>query len=187
MLALAKVSPMSGAETPAGETELVRRAQGGDTAAFEDLYRRFSGRVYALCVRLSGDPGRAREATQDVFVRAWQKLGGFEPGTSLGAWLRTIACNLVIDRVRAAGRLEAHETAVEDLGALSGPSGPGPSVSIDLERAIARLPEGARTIFVLHDVEGFQHHEIAQKLGVTSGTCKAQLHRARRLLREALS
>lgn len=187
MLALAEASPMESDPTPAGETELVQRAQGGDTAAFEDLYRRFAGRVYAISLRLAGDPGQAQETTQDVFVRAWQKLGNFEPGTSLGAWLRTITVNLHLDRVRASGRLAAREMQVEDLGSFAAPAPPGPVRALDLERAVAKLPEGARTVFVLHDVEGFEHQEIAQKLGLALGTCKAQLHRARRLLREALS
>ncbi len=174
---------------------LVRRAQGGDAAAFEQLYRLHAGRVYALCLRLSGDPERAAGLTQDAFVRAWEKLCLFEGRSAFSTWLHRLTVNLVVEEQRAAARRSDRVIAFEELAA--GQEGPPPEPAtaavaegvpdaLDIERAIAALPSGARLVFVLHDVEGYRHQEIAVLTGVTEGTVKSQLHRARRLLREVL-
>jgi RNA polymerase sigma-70 factor (ECF subfamily) len=166
--------------------ETVRRAQQGDQAAFRVLYDAHVGRVYAICQRLSRDRAEAEEHTQDVFVRAWERLASFREESAFSTWLHRLAVNEVLQSRRAAGRRSARVTITEDPAALERPARSATPASSDLEGAIARLPEGARAVFVLHDVEGYQHDEIARISGIAEGTSKAQLHRARRLLREAL-
>jgi RNA polymerase sigma-70 factor, ECF subfamily len=172
----------------AGPDALVARAQQGDVAAFERLYRENVERVYALCLRLSGEAGRAEELTQDVFVRAWEKLGTFQGKSAFSTWLHRLAVNLVLgdkrsEKVRVSRIFGTDQPEVFEAPP---PAGRDPGDSLDLERAIAALPPGARTVLVLHDVEGYKHEEIAKMQGTAVGTCKAQLHRARKLLREAL-
>ena len=165
-------------------TDLVRRAREGDKSAFEQLYRLNVGRVYALCLRMAGDPVRAEELTQDVFVRAWEKMNTFRGDAAFASWLHRITLNIVYQRQRSERRRVARR---ERIAGSSGPSNPRDSASaVDLERAIRRLPPGARSAFVLHDLEGYRHEEIAAMTGLAVGTLKSQLHRARRLLREAL-
>lgn len=166
----------------------VARAKRGDVDAFERLYRSHVGRVTAICVRLTGDRVAAEELMQDVFVRAWERLGDFRGESAFGTWLHRVAVNAFLNQARSAKRRGAHEEAHEDPGALpiaTITSDPGDRM--DLERAIARLPEGARTAFVLHDIEGYRHEEIAALSGIAAATVRAQLHRARRLLMEALN
>ena len=172
----------------------VSRAQHGDVDAFGELYREHAGRVFALCVRMSGDRIRARELMQDVFVRAWEGLRSFRGDASFGSWLHRLAVNVVLTSVRAERRREARVSLVEDLAdaesdhaAIRRVPATDPGSAIDLERAIAALPPGARSAFVLHDVEGFSHGEIAELMGLAEGTIRAQLHRARKLLMEALA
>lgn len=177
-----------GASRP--EDRRIARARAGDLGAFEGLYRDHVGRVYALCLRMLADPVRAEEATQEIFVRAWRRLDTFEGRSALSTWLHRLAVNVVLDEERARKRRASEPGLAGDEGAelpegLSVAS-PHPGERIDLERAIARLPRGARMAFVLHDVEGYKHREIAQMMGLAEGTCKAQLHRARTLLREEL-
>lgn len=166
----------------------VRRAQQGETAAFEQLYHAHVGRVYALCLRLCGDSGRAEELTQDVFVRAWEKLGSFQGKSAFSTWLHRLAVNVVLGDKRSEGVRVHRVFSTDEPEKYETPStrSQDPGNAMDLERAIAKLPPGARTVFVLHDVEGYKHEEIAEMQGSAVGTCKAQLHRARRLLREAL-
>jgi RNA polymerase sigma-70 factor (ECF subfamily) len=169
-------------------SELVRRAQGGDEEAFSALYRAHVGRIHALCLRLAGDSQAAGELTQDVFVRAWEALPSFRGESAFGSWLFRLAMNVFLAARRAAGRRERRVMTAAEPDRLERPgeakSGAG---GVDLERAIAGLPPGARTVFVLHDIEGYQHGEIARMTGIAEGTSKAQLFRARRLLREALA
>jgi RNA polymerase sigma-70 factor (ECF subfamily) len=179
-----------------GDEELVARARRGDVDAFEQLYRLHAGRVYALCLRLAADAGVARELTQDTFVRAWEALPRFRADASLTTWLHRIAVNAMLERRRGDRRRSARVSlaADEDDGEGEGelPVGgvvPAPDVAtaIDLERAIGALPPGVRRAFVLHDVEGYTHEEIATMTGLAAGTLRAQLHRARQLLMRALS
>ena len=171
----------------AHERELVRRSQNGDLAAFEELYRANVRRVYALCFRLTGRADRAEEMAQDVFVRAWQKIGQFRGESRFSSWLHPMAVNLVYSDQRGRKRYTDRVTSTDDLTPYE-PAlpPPDPHTPLDLERALALLPPGARRAFVLHDVEGYRHDEIAAMTGTAVGTSKAQLHRARRLLREAL-
>lgn len=175
----------------AGQTEsiesLVRLAQDGDMRAFEHLYRRTSDRVYSVCLRMSGDSDRATELVQDVFVRVWEKLPSFRGDSQFTTWLHRLTVNLVLQERRSRGRREAREIGSADLerfGRAARRSMPG--TRVDLERAIAALPDKARRVLVLRDVEGFKYDEIAQMTGVTLGTVKAQIHRARGLVKEAL-
>jgi RNA polymerase sigma-70 factor (ECF subfamily) len=167
--------------------ELVRRAQAGDQTAFRDLYRQLAGRVYALCLRLTGDAGAAEERTQDVFVRAWDKLRSFRGESAFSSWLHRLAVNVVMTERRTTFRREQRVVPVAAPDLLE--RGGGASMvglNIDLERAIAALPQGAREVFVLYDIEGYSHAEIADLTGIAEGTSKAQLFRARHLLRENL-
>ena len=171
----------------AAERELVARAQAGDVAAFEDLYRKNVSRIYGLCCRLAGDGLRAEELAQDVFVRAWQKIGTFRGDSAFSSWLHPLAVNTALSERRALRRRTSRVFTTDDLEPFDRPGrGSGRETGMDLERALATLPAGARAVFVLHDVEGYKHEEIADMTGVATGTSKAQLHRARRLLREAL-
>ena len=175
---------------PAGSTgaaDLLRRAQAGDDRAFEALYRTHVGRVFALALRLTADREDATELVQDTFVRAWEALPRFRGDSALGTWLHRITVNLVLEGRRASGRRARRIFFSDDPAALERPpAAPSPAERVDLERAIASLPAGARMVFVLHDVEGYEHQEISRMAGIAVGTSKAQLFRARRLLREVL-
>jgi RNA polymerase sigma-70 factor (ECF subfamily) len=166
--------------------DLVARAREGDRAAFEALYRAHVGRVYALCLRLSADRVRAEELTQDTFVLAWRRLGTFRGESAFGSWLYRIAVNAALGEHRSASRREQRVVPLSDPPQGRSDAG-DTALAVDLERAIAALPQGARSVFVLHDIEGYGHGEIARMSGVAVGTSKAQLHRARRLLREGLT
>ena len=172
------------------ERALVARAQRGDAAAFEQLYRREAGRTFAVCLRLTADRTCAVELTQDVFVRAWERLPAFRGECALSTWLHRLAVNASLSGARSDGRRLARVAPAHELALVAEPDAAASVADvdgdIDMERAIAGLPPGARTVFVLHDVHGYQHAEIARMTGTAEGTSKAQLHRARRLLREAL-
>jgi len=160
----------------------VQLAAAGDQLAFERLYHAHVARVHSLARRMLGGDD-ADEATQDVFVRAWEKLGTFRGEAAFGTWLHRLAINVILGRRQS--RARRWERVVEgDQLVESLPSHRNHlELHMDFETAIGRLPKGAREVFVLHDVEGFKHHEIAEMMGVTTGTTKAQLHRARRALR----
>ncbi|MEO7513308.1 MAG: RNA polymerase sigma factor [Gemmatimonadaceae bacterium] len=167
----------------------VALAAAGDRRAFERLYRANVNRVFSVCVRMAGDRTQADELTQDVFVRAWEKLSLFRGESAFSTWLHRLAVNVVLNarksQGRARSRYEDDGEAIEQLPQRASTSVAG--ASIDLDSAIATLPAGARRVFVLHDVEGYKHEEIAEMFGITAGGSKAQLHRARHLLREALN
>jgi len=177
---------------PMGDEGLVERARRGDVDAFELLYRQHSGRVYALCLRLAADPLMARELTQDTFVRAWEALPKFRAEASLTTWLHRIAVNALLERRRSERRRSARVTLADDedeaeMMVAGVVVAPDVATAIDLQRAIGALPPGVRRAFVLHDVEGYTHEEIATMTGLAAGTLRAQLHRARQLLMRALS
>ena len=163
----------------------VARAASGDVCAFEALYRAHLPRVYSLVRRMTG--GRdADELTQDVFVRVWQKLATFRGDASFTTWLHRLAVNVVIERFRSEQATRHRMIDGDDIfETLAGPRA-SPDLPMDFESAMERLPDGAREIFVLHDVEGYKHREIGALLGISSGTSKAQLHRARMMLRQYL-
>jgi RNA polymerase sigma-70 factor (ECF subfamily) len=168
------------------DTELVRRAAAGETRAFEALYRRHAGRVHGAVWRLSGmNEARAEELTQEAFVRAWQKLGSFRFESAFSTWLHRLAVNVALMDLRARDPEDAVDTDV--LEAASDPVVPFcAGERADLEQAVAKLPPRARAVLVLHDVEGWKHEEIGRELGMAVGSSKAQLHRARGLLRTML-
>jgi RNA polymerase sigma-70 factor (ECF subfamily) len=190
--------PLSKVSTPPttepDEQPLLQRARAGDLDAFEVIYRENAPRVFALCLRMTADRQRAQELTQDVFVRAWEGLPSFRGDAALTSWLHRITVNVVLMDARANRRRIARVTLAQDLDVEAETEmaeGFTPPVDveqgIDLERAIGKLPPGARRVFVLHDIEGYRHEEIARLTGTAEGTLRAQLHRARKLLMEALS
>jgi RNA polymerase sigma-70 factor (ECF subfamily) len=171
---------------------LLDRARDGDQSAFEQIYRLHVNRVYALCLRMSADRDLAESLTQDAFVRAWRNLSSFEGRSQFATWLHRLTVNVVLDQRRRTRRKDARETSLDESPVArqvsetrSRPEQGGDRM--DLEKAIATLPEGARSAFVLHDVQGYKIREIAELSDLAVGTIKAQLHRARRLLREALA
>jgi len=185
-LPLAKAFQEEADDSVSTET-LVQRVKDGDTRAFETLYRRLVGRIYALCLRMARDPQKAEELTQDVFVRAWERMGSFRGESRFTTWLHRLAVNVVLQDGRTKGRREAREQLVADPGEYMGRvRREMPGTRVDLERAIAALPEGARTVLVLRDIYGYKYNEIAQMQGVALGTVKAQIHRARKMMREKL-
>ena len=189
------------AASPEAEPEdhaLARRAAAGDARAFERLYRLNVDRIYGLCLRLChGDSSRAEQATQDAFVRAWEKLSSFRGESRFSTWMHRLTVNVVLGEHRLLRRWVTFEDEIQPaVDGEAGSEGLDPIESvrqedlgsrIDLERALARLPKGARTVLMLYDVEGYQHDEISEMTGIAVGTSKAQLHRARRLLQAMLS
>ena len=177
-----------GADHDEDET-LVNLASAGDLASFEGLYRRHRDRIYGLMWRLcGGDSGVAEDLLQEAFVRAWQKLGSFRGDSQFATWLHRLSANVALSdrrtrlrRVQSEARLDE---AVERIAV--GARDVRAADNRDLERAIARLPERARTVLVLYDIEGYGHNDISRMTGMAEGSSKAQLHRARKLLREAL-
>lgn len=167
------------------EARWIRRAKAADAKAFEALYRLHVGKVYGLCLRMTGNVSEAEDCTQEAFIQAWKKMSKFRGDSAFATWLHRIAVNAVLgrirksdrerDRIQAAADISPAAVTVDDHGGLR-----------DLSEAVARLPEGARLTFVLNAVYGYSHEETSNMLGVAVGTSKAQLHRARRMLAEQL-
>ncbi len=173
--------------TRSEDSDTIARAKKGDVAAFELLYRANLGRIHALVRRLGGRGAKIDELTQDVFVRAYEKLSTFRGESAFSTWLHRLAVNVVIEEKRSQIRRDARLVQHESLSDLPVPARErAPIAAVDLERAIAALPDGARTVLVLFDIEGYTHDEIAAVLDINAGTSKSQLHRARALIREAL-
>ena len=165
--------PVAGGKPETSENPVDRAAR-GDVDAFEEL-------------RMCGDPSLAEELAQEAFIRAWQKLSSFRGDSAFSTWLHRVTVNVVLGDRRSTARREARiKPAGDDVPVDLSASVPSPGQALDLERSIAALPDGARAVFVLHDVEGYRHREIAEMTGMAEGTSKAHLHRARRLLREEL-
>ncbi|MGA8093076.1 MAG: RNA polymerase sigma factor [Steroidobacteraceae bacterium] len=173
------------------EASLVQRARGGDVRAFERLYRDHIGGVYGLCLRMTRDPAAAEDCAQEAFFNAWRALERFETRSSIGTWLHRIAVNVVLNRRRK----RAAQVELPPLAAGPGeePAGPPQEWTLDtpievheIEAAVGGLPDGARDALVLCGIYGYSHGEASQMLGIAEGTCKAQLHRARALLRARL-
>ena len=168
------------------EGALVQRARAGDVRAFERLYREHVGRVYGLCLRMTRDPAMAEDCTQETFINAWKALERFETRSSLATWLHRIAVNVALAKRRKSSAVVQSSTDDEDEPIETDWTLETPLEVNEIEAAIERLPEGARDVLVLHAIYGYSHVEAAEMLGVAEGTCKAQLHRARSLLREKL-
>jgi len=179
------LTPFTRPPALAGPDDDVVKAARGDVAAFERLYRAHVARIHSLARRMAG-PADADELTQDAFVRAWQKLGTFRGDSAFGTWLYRLAVNVIIERFRARRVEQARWIDSEPVFAVTAGPAATPALRMGLEAALEHLPDGARRIFVLHDVEGYKHAEIGSLLGISIGTSKAQLHRARMLLRRHL-
>jgi RNA polymerase sigma-70 factor (ECF subfamily) len=171
------------------DAEWVAAARGGDMRAFERLYRAYSGKVMGLCLRMTRRRDVAEDCVQQTFIRAWRSLSAFEGRSAFGTWLHRIAVNEVLSQARNHGtRSESNDDVLEN--ALADPREGSKELDagevMDVERALATLPEGARHVVVLQAVYGYSHEEVADMLGIAVGTCKAQLHRGRKLLRERM-
>lgn len=169
----------------ADEQAFVRRAQRADAAAFEALYRLHVGKVYGLCLRMTGNAAEAEDCTQDAFIQAWSKLDRFRGDSAFGTWMHRVAVNAVLGRMRRSRREQDRLQAVHELQGPRTTNGDSGGLQ-DLQQAMERLPSGARHVFVLHAVYGYSHEETGDMLGIASGTSKAQLHRAKRLLAQQL-
>jgi RNA polymerase sigma-70 factor (ECF subfamily) len=177
-------------ETSSDELAWVQKAQKSDTSAFESLYRMHADRVYALCLRMTANVSEAEDCTQETFIQAWSKLDRFRGDSSFGTWLHRVAVNTVLGRMRKSNRERDRIRAVSEVAPVNestGDSGGLRDLEKDLEKALDELPSGARHVFVLHAVYGYSHEETSDMLGIASGTSKAQLHRARRLLAQQLN
>jgi RNA polymerase sigma-70 factor, ECF subfamily len=180
----------------ATEAEAIRLAQAGDAAAFEHLYQLHSRRVYALCLRMMGNPSDAEDLMQEAFLQLFRKIGTFRGESAFSTWLHRMTVNVVLMRLRkktlpAASLEETTEPDEETGGPRKDIGAPDLRLSgavdrVNLERSIEKLPPGYRTVFVLHDVQGFEHNEIAGIMGCSVGNSKSQLHKARTRLRELL-
>lgn len=173
----------------AADADLVARCQAGDAGAFEELYRQHGRRLYNLACRMLGDPADAEDLLQEIFLAAYRKLGSFKGQAALSTWLYRLGMNQCLDRLRSkAGRMKLATASIDDAPLRLIEGRRESTVSrMDLERAIGALPEGCRSVFLLHDVEGFDHREIGEILGIAEGTSKSQVHKARLKIREFLS
>lgn len=167
------------------EQTLVERARAGNSAAFEALYRAHVGKVYGLCLRMTGNASEAEDCAQEAFIQAWTQLERFRGDSAFGTWLHRIAVNAVLGRMRKSRREQDRLQVVRDIAPPKETIGDSGGLR-DLEDALHTLPKGARHVFVLHAVYGYSHDETGDMLGIASGTSKAQLHRARRLLAQQL-
>src|SRR3954463_15357943 len=165
--------------------DLVARIQAGDVDAFETLYRQYSAKIYTLASRMAGSAEDGEDLLQEIFLQAYRKVGGFKGDSALGTWLYRLALNHCLDFVRSRQAQMKKLTETLDAETSFQPTGGGdtPIARLDLERAVERLPEGCREAFVLHDVEGFDHKEVADLLGIAEGTSKSQVFKARMKLR----
>ncbi len=171
-----------------GEAGVVHRAQAGDIAAFEVLYRSHTGRVYALCLRMVANARLAEELTQETFVLAWNRLGEFRGESAFSSWVHRIAVNAALVHIRTDRRRLARIGSSEEISEPVREGGEASHLTaIDLEHAVSLLPAQSRAVFILHEIEGYQHDEIAVMMNIASGTSKTQLHRARARLREILT
>ena len=169
------------------DAELVARCRAGDSDAFEALYREHSPRLYALARRMTGSSQESEDLLQDIFLQAHRKLDSYRGDAALGTWLYRLAIRQCLDFLRSRqGRMSAASTSLADDGPHMPSIRETPGARIDIERAVAQLPPGCRTAFVLHDVEGLEHRQIAEMLGVTESTSKSQVFKARMKLRAML-
>lgn len=178
-------------ENPTDDRDLAARCAAGDREAFEGLYRQHSGRLYNLAYRMGGGADNADDLLQEIFLHAYRKLGSYKGESSLGTWLYRLAVNLCLDHLRSRqGKMSQVTDSIDEEGAdpVVAPGTPGEWIvdRLDLERAISDLPPSYRAVFVLHDVEGYQHDEVARFLDIAEGSSKSLLHKARLKLRSTL-
>jgi RNA polymerase sigma-70 factor (ECF subfamily) len=192
-----KITAHPSSQTPAvsaarsEDMALVERCRRGDLAAFEELYRAHAGKLFSVACRLLGNATDAEDLLQEIFLSAHRKLEGFRGESALGTWLYRLATNHCLDHLRSrAARMNQVTDALDDDPSQANSASRGLAeqtvTKMDLERALARLPEGCRAAFVLHDVEGLEHREVAEALGIAEGTSKSQVHKARQRLRALL-
>ncbi len=169
------------------EWDLIKAVQGGDKQAYNKLYQEYIGQVYGLCYRLTGDKTLAEDAAQEVFIQLWRKIGNFKGDSKFSTWLHTVTSNITISYIRKQKGWLQKMFNIEDsvaINAVGGlPEAEESSSAVDLESYVARLPDRARIVFVLHAIEGYRHHEIAAMTNMAVGTSKAQFHRAKQLLK----
>lgn len=175
----------------ASDYELTQAAAGGDMAAFEEVYNRHHRRVYAICLRMLQNSAEAEDLTQDVFIQLYRKIGSFRGDSAFTTWLHRLTVNQVLMHFRKRNvkfekTTEEGETPVQVVGGTENPRKMPIVDKIALENAIEQLPDGYRNVFVLHDIEGYEHEEVARILGCSVGTSKSQLHKARLKLRKLL-
>ena len=176
------------APEPVNDRELIGRVLAGDPRAERELYDAYVDRVYRLCCRMAGDAHRAQDYTQETFIRAFRRLGDFRGESALSTWLCAIAVSVTLNGIRALRRTRDREVDLDAAPAIGvHRTEADPDLKMRMAHAIDGLPDGYRTVFVMHDVEGYTHEEIASALGVQPGTSKAQLFRARAKLRTALA
>jgi RNA polymerase sigma-70 factor (ECF subfamily) len=187
-----RVSSATAVSARQDELALVARCRQGDLGAFEEVYRTHSGRLYNVAFRMVGNAADAEDLLQEIFLAAHRKLESFRGDSALGTWLYRLAVNLCLDYLRSrTGRAISVTDALDDEHPL--PERESRSLAertvtkMDLERALAQLPEGCRMAFVLHDIEGLEHREVAEAMGIAEGTSKSQVHKARLRLRALLS
>jgi|WetSurMetagenome_2_1015567.scaffolds.fasta_scaffold58716_2 RNA polymerase sigma-70 factor, ECF subfamily len=169
------------------EEELVLQAKAGSHEAFEALYRMHLGHVYGICMRILTDRSKAEEITQKIFIHAWMKLQSFRGESRFSSWLYRLSVNMILDQVKMVGWKNDSEIRNEQTKFTGAPSfEPAHNLRLDINNAIDSLPRQARIVFVMHDIAGYTHEEIAEAMKLSPGTCKAQLSRARRILREVL-
>jgi RNA polymerase sigma-70 factor (ECF subfamily) len=176
--------------SPDREYELIRQASAGNSHAFRELYNTNVKRVYAVCLRAAQDVDIAEELTQEVFIKAWEKLSTFQFESKFSSWLHSIAINQFLMMKRSEKRFNERVNELTEVIIRDNPQAKikqGYDHRIDIEGALEKLPEQARMAFVLHDIEGYKHHEISKMMSIEIGTSKAHLHRARRMLREELA
>ncbi len=185
-LAMTEIFRLERQEFP-GDLDIARRAVTGDSEAFLALYQQNLPHIYAACLRVVADREEAEEVTQQALIRAWETLESYRGESPISAWLHRIAINVALDYLRSRQRLGRRLQFTDDLEIYHSPD-PTSSreIQLDLEQAIAELPPQARTVLVLHDIEGYSHAEISNLLGIAIGTSKAHVHAARRFLKEAL-
>ena len=176
---------------PATDYELAQKAAEGNMDAFEQLYQRHNRRVYSLCLRMTGNISEAEDLAQEVFIQLFRKIGSFRGESAFTTWLHRLTVNQVLMHFRKRGvrmeqTTEDGETPVQIVTGTENPNAMPVVDRIALDRAIAQLPPGYRTVFTLHDIEGHEHEEIARMLGCSVGTSKSQLHKARMKLRGLL-
>ncbi len=168
------------------EQVFLARARQADQAAFAELYRLHVGKVYGLCLRMTGNASEAEDCTQEAFIQAWRMLERFRGDSAFSTWMHRVAVNTVLGRMRKERREQDRLKAVSDMQVQEQTSGDSANME-DLQQAVDQLPSGARHVFVLHAVYGYSHEETGDMLGIASGTSKAQLHRAKRLLAQQLN
>lgn len=180
---------MTGDAPRSADADLAARLRAGDTTAYEELYRQHGTRLFNLAYRVLGHADEAQDQLQEIFLQVFRRIDSFKGDSSLSTWMYRLAMNLCLDRLRSkAGKADRRTSGLDDAGPVKARPGALEHTvhRLDLERAIAALPDACRAAFLLHDVEGFEHREVGKILGVSEGTSKSQVHKARLRIREHL-